>query len=86
MAKILQFPKNRKGTSQKSDLEKLKSVSSKIDCLIINALETGDLNSHEMIALLAHRLGTLLRHYEHKAELWHVCEQVLKKQASLEKL
>jgi hypothetical protein len=52
--------------------------------VIINHLRSGDVQPREIAGLLAHRLGTLMRHVEQKDLLWDVCEKVAKSQAAIE--
>ena len=85
MAKIIPFPQPK--ISKKApdpSLHKLKSISDEIDKIIVNTLETGAIRPAELIGVLAHRLGALLKHFDGKAKLWNICERVLKKQASIE--
>ena len=59
-------------------------MSDEIDGLIVRYLSDDSIDPREMIGVLAHRAGTLLRHLEHKNEVWEVCEKLLKKQAIIE--
>jgi hypothetical protein len=62
----------------------LMRISDEIDQVIIKHLEAGDVDPRDLAGLLAHRLGTLMRHQEQKTILWDVCERVLKAQAAIE--
>jgi hypothetical protein len=81
MAKVIKLP-----VRDKRDVEaiRLMKISDEIDQIIIKHLEAGDVDPRDLAGLLAHRLGTLMRHQEEKTVLWDVCERVLKKQAAIE--
>lgn len=61
----------------------LKVVSDQIDQVLLQAMYREGLLPHELVALLAHRLGHFMRHVDCKSELWKVCEKVLREQAQL---
>lgn len=77
--KILKFKPKQNPT-----ILKLLKASMEIDGILIRYLNEPDLEAKEIAGLLAHRLGTLLSHFDDKQDLWEVCERVLKKQASLD--
>ena len=83
MGKIIKFPD--KIDEMTPELIRLKKVSDQIDRIIVENLEQNTVDSHEMIGILAHRLGTLLRNMEKKRELWQVCQEVICDQSHLEK-
>lgn len=76
MGKIIQI-------KQKHDTATIKLVmaSNEIDHIILHYLN--EIESRELIGLLAHRLGSFLRHTDNKEELWLVCEKILKRQAQI---
>lgn len=83
MAKILSFP--GKKTWHSAEVKKLKEVSDKIDSIVLAALVDNTIEYKEILALMAHRLGTLLSHTDDKKKLWKVCESIAHEQAGLKK-
>ncbi len=82
MAKILPFrPQKDTETIQ---AEKLVALADELDAVILRHLEAEDLDPRDLVGVLSHRLGTLMRNLEEKNALWGVCEQVLKKQAKID--
>jgi hypothetical protein len=81
MGKVIQFP-----ASQKTDTEavKLIKIADEIDAVILKHLDSGAIDPRDIAGLLAHRLGTLMRHMDQKGKLWDVCEKVLKAQAAID--
>ena len=84
MGKVIPFQKTPTKQPEGKNLNQLKGISDQIDDLIIQSLRDENIQPYEIIGLLAHRLGSLLKHFEYRAELWKVCEQVLKKEACLD--
>lgn len=63
---------------------KLIKASMEIDNVLLAYLKSNEIEPKELAGLLAHRLGTLLSHFDDKQALWEVCERILLKQASLD--
>ncbi len=81
MGKVIQFPQ----VDQKdAEAKKLMGIADEIDAVIIKHLNGGDVDPRDLAGLLAHRLGTLMRHLEGKTAVWDVCEKVLKTQAAID--
>jgi len=59
-------------------------VADEIDAVILKHLDQGEIDPRDLAGLIAHRLGTLMRHLDQKSKLWDVCEKVLKAQAAIE--
>ena len=81
MGKIIKFPV--KG-AEAHQIERLKQFSDDIDQLALDLMGEEGVQPRDVAGILAHRLGSLMRHMEHKDRIWGVCEQVLKKQAYLD--
>lgn len=81
MGKVIQFPSRVKADS---DAVKLIKIADEIDAVILKHLDRGEIDPRDIAGLLAHRLGTLMRHMDQKGKLWDVCEKVLKAQAAIE--
>lgn len=81
LAKVIRLPVRDK---REAEALRLIKISDEIDKIIIEHLESGDVDPRDLAGLLAHRLGTLMRHQDQKTVLWDVCEKVLKKQAALD--
>ena len=81
MGKIIQFPQRGSNDSQ---AKHLMGIADEIDAVIIRHLNAADVDPRDLAGLLAHRLGTLMRHLEQKTAVWDVCEKVLKTQAAIE--
>ena len=88
MGKVLTFrPKPQTVTSEDTvdrTAAAMKALADNLDSSIVDCLQSTPVNLHEVAGLLAHRLGSLMRHMDQKSELWSVCEQVLKKQAAID--
>ncbi|MBP6217504.1 MAG: hypothetical protein KA436_02835 [Oligoflexales bacterium] len=87
MGKVISFSRQKKDSASSknfNEADKLKQISDKIDHLILNSLNRRELEPYEVVGLLAHRLGTLMRHMEQKRRVWDICEKVLKKQAIID--
>lgn len=94
MGRVIQFPSpgsrdetQRKPASREAvDTEALRlmQISDEIDAVILKHIESGTVDPRDLAGLLAHRLGTLMRHLDQKGKLWDVCEKVLKTQAAIE--
>jgi hypothetical protein len=84
MAKIINLDSRR--TRNRLDLKSLKllEVADALDKVILESLQSEMLEAQDVAGILAHRLGTLMRHMDRKSELWDVCERVLKRQAALD--
>jgi hypothetical protein len=59
-------------------------IADEIDRVILKHLDAGQIDPRDLAGLIAHRLGTLMRHLEEKGKLWDVCEKVAKTQAAIE--
>lgn len=81
MGKVIQFPGPGR---QDTEAERLMEISGEIDAVILDHLERGDIHPRDLAGLLAHRLGTLMRHIDEKDKLWDLCRTVLKRQAAIE--
>ena len=81
MAKIIQFPEQKR---LDTEAERLLGIADEIDAIIVNHLKAGDVDPRELAGVLAHRLGTLMRHVDQKTLLWDVCEKVMKSQAAID--
>jgi hypothetical protein len=81
MGKVIQFPAK---SATDSDAAKLLKIADEIDAVILRNLDIGVVDARDIAGLLAHRLGTLMRHMDQKDKLWDVCEKVLKTQAVIE--
>jgi len=80
MGKVIQLPVK----SKDAEAERLMGIAHEIDAVILKHLDLGDVDPRDLAGLLAHRLGTLMRHLDQKSQLWDVCEKVLKAQAAIE--
>lgn len=81
MAKIIKFPEQKRIDAE---AERLLQVADEIDAVIVNHLRDGQIDPRELAGVLAHRLGTLMRHIDQKSVLWDFCEKVLKSQAAID--
>ncbi len=81
MGKVIQFQKPAKQTADKEAL-KLIAIADELDRVILKHIEAGSIDAKDMAGLLAHRLGSLVRHVQDNAKLLEVCEHVLKSQAA----
>ena len=81
MGKVIKFPEQNR---RDAEVQKLLRIADEIDSVIISHLRSGDVEPREIAGLLAHRLGTLMRHVEQKGLLWDVCEKVAKSQAAID--
>lgn len=82
MAKIIPFQPRKEKLDQES-LRMLR-VADEIDQVILKNLGE-DMRPRDMAGLLAHRLGTLMRHIDptDRDVLWHVVQKVLREQADI---
>jgi hypothetical protein len=71
-------------TPTDTEARRLMRVADDIDQVILKHLHGGEIEARDLAGLLAHRLGTLMRHMDEKSELWDVCQRVLKGQAAIE--
>lgn len=81
MGKVLKFERKPKVDPV---AEKLVAISAAIDEIIMENLLDDDIELRDIVGLLSHRMGTLMRHIDNKDSLWVVCEKVLKKQAKID--
>ena len=79
MGIVIQFPRK----SNVSEAMKLKEVSDALDRVILDAIEAKRMDPYEIAGLLSHRLGTLMKGFSHKGDLWELCQKVVKRQAVL---
>lgn len=84
MGNVIQFRKPSRPKPPDKDVIKLVKISDEFDAIILKHLVSGKVDPIDLAGLLAHRLGTLMRHIEEKSELWDVCEAVVKKQAAID--
>ena len=82
MAKILQF--RAKATPPDKDAVKLLLIADEIDAIIVEAMTNRGIEPRDIAAVLAHRLGTLVRNVDQKSELLDICASVAKTQAAVE--
>lgn len=83
MGRVIPFP-GPKHPEHRDEATRLLEISDEIDGVIRKHLEAGDVEPRELAGLLAHRLGTLMRHVDEKSKVWDVCEKVLKQQAAID--
>ena len=81
MGQVIQFP-NRPARDEEA--RKMMKIADEIDAVILKHLDAGDIDPRDIAGLIAHRLGTLMRHLDEKSKLWDVCEKVAKAQAAIE--
>ena len=81
MGKVLNFPTRDK---KEQEARRLMAIADEIDAVILRHLDGGDVDPRDLAGLIAHRLGTLMRHLDQKGKLWDVCEKVLKAQAAID--
>lgn len=88
MGQVLKFPGDKKSKRMSKinevEIKKLLEVSNAIDNIIVESLESGDVQARDVAGVLAHRLGALMRHSDKKDILWDVCEKVVKRQAAID--
>ena len=82
MAKIIKFTPRQ---NIDPALIKLCDLADDIDAVVKHYIVQDEIEVRDVIGVLAHRLGSLLNVIESKDELWAVCEDVLRRQASLKK-
>ena len=82
MAKVLPFrPKTQ---PPKKAAVKLMRLADEIDSIIVDAVTSRNLEARDVAAVLAHRLGTLVRTLDEKGELLDLCASVARTQAAVE--
>jgi len=81
MGKVLEFPPERQ---KDAELVRLKEASDQIDQVVLDAIRQKGIAPTEMAGILAHRLGSLIRHLDQNDALLGVCERVIKRQAGSE--
>jgi hypothetical protein len=74
----------RKKSGPDKEALRLMRIADEIDAVILKHLNAETVDPKDLAGLLAHRLGTLMRHLDGKDILWDVCEKVLKKQAAID--
>lgn len=82
MGKIIQFPQEH--PKKIPQLLKLKELSDEIDELVYSAKVQKEINMIEIIGVMSHRLGNLLQRTKNKAEVWKVCQEIVKEQSLLD--
>ncbi len=83
MGKVIEF-KTREMKREERVTQKLVKMADEIDQVLLRHLSDEDIDPRELVGVLSHRLGTLMNHLEEKAELYYVCQKVMKKQAQLD--
>jgi len=85
MGKVINFPGPDSKRREASDTEamRLMQIADEIDAVILKHLNSGAIEPGDLAGLVAHRLGNLMRHIDHKSELWDICQRVLKNQAEI---
>jgi hypothetical protein len=81
MGRVIPFPVN---TQKDATAKRMMEIANELDAVILRHLDEGHVDPRDLAGLMAHRLGTLMRHIDEKSKLWDVCEKVLKAQAALE--
>lgn len=81
MGKVVQFPSRE---PQDTEAIRLMRIADELDQVILKHLDLGDIDPRDLAGLVAHRLGTLMRHLDQKDKLWDACEKVLKSQAAID--
>ncbi len=85
MGKLIPFEckKNKDGKVDKEALRMLK-IADEIDSVILKHIDD-EVDARDIAGLLAHRLGTLMRHVneEDRKILWHIVMKVLREQAEI---
>ena len=93
MGKLIQLPSRDERAARAAveapslkdtEARRLMKIANEIDAVILRNLDEGGIDPKDLAGLLAHRLGTLMRHLDQKTELWDVCEKVLKAQAVID--
>jgi hypothetical protein len=79
MGCVIQFPRK----ANVSEAMRLKEVSDALDRTILDAIQEKKMDPYEIAGLLSHRLGSLMRGFSHKDDLWEICQKVVKRQAVL---
>jgi len=81
MGKVIEFKAKPKIDPHAA---KLVEIADAIDGVLMRYVMREDIDPRDLAGLLAHRLGTLMRHIDGKTKLWGVCERVAKKQAAID--
>ena len=81
MGKVIQLDKHRK-VDRETIL--LVNVADAVDTIVMNAIKNEGLDPRDLAGVLAHRLGTLIRHLENKERLFEVCTDVARGQAAVD--
>ena len=84
MGDVIEFKRPAVKSDDELVAERLVEVAGEIDAIILKHLNEDYLDPRDLVGLLSHRLGTLMKHLDEKSELWYVCEKVMKKQAQLD--
>ena len=86
MAKIIPFRRKQKNEANQIDAQakEMLDVAADIDYTILKYVGKS-MDPRDMAGLLAHRLGTLMRHVqqEQRQTLWLIVQKVLREQADL---
>ncbi len=80
MAKVLNFQLKKKSQAEQAELTRLLKLSDQVDEIILETLQKGLIEPKELVGILAHRLGTLISHFDNKEMFLQVCIEVLSKQ------
>ena len=84
MGQVIQFPGKDAASASDQEAKRLMGIADEIDAVILKHLDAGEVDPRDLAGLMAHRLGTLMRHLDQKGKLWDVCEKVLKAQAAID--
>jgi hypothetical protein len=81
MGRVIKFPVKSKPLD--NETERLIKLSDIVDQLIIENLDQGEVEPHELAGIIAHRLGTLIRHIDvdERKQVLDVCLNILTRQA-----
>jgi hypothetical protein len=69
---VIQLDRRRKPSAE---ILKLFRFGCEVDALIVRALN--EIPAQNIAGILAHRLGNLIGHVDHRDELWEVCFKIL---------
>lgn len=84
MGKVIDLQAKRQAKTDQDDLARLLTIADQFDRIILESLEKGTIQPRDLAGLLAHRLGTLISHFDNKQQILDICVQVLNKQARLD--
>lgn len=80
MGKVIDFQSKKKSKTDQTELARLLNLSDQVDQIILETLQKGLVDPKELAGILAHRLGTLISHFDNKTLLLQTCIEVLSKQ------